>query len=151
VELVECHPPCHGLCRGFEELRGSASKQQKLGGVVWAIRQHPQQREQIGTQLHLVDHDQSSELPEHKARIPKPSLIVWIFQIEVVSRSLPLFGELPGEGGFADLPCPQHRHHREVGELRVQGEKMARACNNTLTFPEISELPSGFITFQNAT
>jgi hypothetical protein len=82
--MVEHHPAGHCLRRGLEEFRGSASKEQEPGRTFGAICKDPEQREQIWAQLHFVDHDQSSEFPEHKARIAKPGLIVWIFQIEMV-------------------------------------------------------------------
>jgi hypothetical protein len=55
---------CQRLGALPEKLRRGATQDQEPGVSPLPVRQHPQHREQVGTALHLVDHDQAGKLAQ---------------------------------------------------------------------------------------
>lgn len=54
----------------------------------------------------------------------------WMFEIEI--QRIGFLGDLQGEGRFADLPRPEHRHSRElIEQINGMGFQKAREdpCN----------------------
>ena len=83
------------------------------------VDQHPQQREQFGAALDLVDDDQALQQFQSELRVGQPVEVVGVFEVEVVHRPLGARGdEVARQRGLAALARPEDADHRVAPEQR---------------------------------
>ena len=76
------------------------------------IRQHPQQRQQVGPLMNLIQHHQPPRRFQHRLRLRQPGQIPWTLQ--VVVTPLLLLAQLPGQRRLAALARSQDQSDRAV-------------------------------------
>ncbi len=92
----------------LQQFRGGTAEDQKPCGKRHAIRQHSQQRKQVGAALDLVNHHQSRERTQCRIRLGEAGRSLRVFQINVIERVDR--NQPPSQRGLARLPRPQQRH-----------------------------------------
>jgi hypothetical protein len=83
------------------------------------VGQHPQNWENFRTPLHLIDHNQSREVPKRRHRLLKPGKAQWILEVEIVEgvgRD-----ELAGKGRLAALARAQKPDDSTAAESGLDG------------------------------
>ena len=88
-------------------------RMRKRAGVVRAIRQHSQEREEVRLALNLVNDHQAGKLAERVAGSFQAGQIQRVFEVEVGLRA---GGERLGQGGFAALARAEQGGDPEMGQ-----------------------------------
>ena len=120
IKFVERHPPGEGLGGLPEQFRGSAAEHQKSCRRAWPVGQHPQQGEEVGQPLDIVQHHQPAQGPEFQPRIRQTGEVDGILQVEPCHGAAPGGRELSGEGRFAHLSRTEQRDHRKLAEEQLE-------------------------------
>ena len=101
--------------RGLAQQLGTgAAQDQEPRARFVTIHQYPQDREQLGPALHLVDDDRAGKVPQRGVRLIEAREAYRILQVEVAGR--PGGNELPGERGLAALARPDDGDDRAAPE-----------------------------------
>lgn len=87
------------------DIRRGAAQDEKAGPVPGTIDQDPENLEQTGHLLDLIQNDGAFERSEHELRILQTHQIRLGFEIKV--DGVPTFSKHPREGRFPALPRPK--------------------------------------------
>ena len=77
-----------------------------------AIGENPQDGEEVGTALDLVDDDQAGQVLERQLGVIQPPQILGVFQVEVGGTAGPLRGEVGRQRRLPYLPGAEDGDHR---------------------------------------
>ena len=107
-----------------QQIRGGRTEQQELSGNLAApdpfVDEHPQQLEQSGRALHLVDdHEPAGERAQVPGRVAQLREVGGVLQIEV--HALGVAGQPPRQRRLADLPGPEQGDGGKLAEAGGDG------------------------------
>jgi hypothetical protein len=95
-----------------------------------AIGKHPENWEQLGTALRLVEDHQTFEAIQCAARVGQAGQGSDIFKVEKVTWRFP--GQGPGQGGLADLPWSEQGYNRESGQPVAKSREIVGPLNHSI-------------------
>jgi hypothetical protein len=118
---VEGDAAREGLGAPPRELGRGAAEQQEAAPRLRPVREHAQDREELGAALHLVEHDQTLEPLEGEHRLPEPGEVGRRLEVEALDRPLLHRRELPRQGRLSHLSRAEERHDRVAREQPAEG------------------------------
>ncbi len=89
--------------------------------MIVPVGQHPQQREQLGSPLHLVDHDRAAQLTEGGEGFVEPRQADRVLKVKVVGALHR--HQLARQRGLAALTRPEQGHNGRTGEGSPKGSQ----------------------------
>ena len=128
-QLVEGDSASEGFRPLAQKIRRRASEDQKPRPTGRTIRQHPQDREELGPVLDLIEHHQAAKRLEGQGRFVQLPEVGRVLQVEPGGRTAPLAHELAGKRRFPDLACAEQRDDRILPQQTSEIAKMSLAWN----------------------
>ena len=115
---MEGDPPREALGALPEQSGRRAAEDEEARGRPRAIGEDPEDGEQVGPALHLVQHDQPAQRREAEHRALEAREIARVLEVEVGRAAARLPGELARERALARLPGADEPDHAELPEQR---------------------------------
>ena len=135
VEPVVADPAGERFGGLSQEVRRGAAQHEELRIEIRPVDQHPEQREELGTPLDLVEDHEPSKRAEGQLRIGEQSQVRGALQIEAGHRLAPPLSQLTSDRRLADLTSAQDRDHGERPEKPGQALKVPVASDHSGSLP----------------
>jgi hypothetical protein len=103
-------PPGERLGTLAQQRRRGAAQDQEAGLAPRAVHQHPEDLEEVGAALDLVDDDKPGQALQRQHRFGQAREVIRIIEVEPVSLLVPRIGEGARQGGLSDLARTENRH-----------------------------------------
>ena len=128
----------------MQEVRRGAAKHEEPGPYRPSVGQHTQDREQLGTALNLVEHDEAGERFERQHRVGQARQLARIFEIEEDRRAGSCRGHTMRQRRLAHLAWPQNRDDRMSPEQAGDPIFVEGPVEHALRYHEKSALQTEF-------